>query len=91
MKRILFISTIICALAQVTAFAQNEVVGTPKGSFSVSPTGAAVYSIEIDAPQGIGGMQPAIAICYSSQVADGYAGIGCGILAAVLKMIRSRE
>lgn len=77
MKRILFISTIICALAQVTAFAQNEVVGTPKGSFSVSPTGAAVYSIEIDAPQGIGGMQPAIAICYSSQAADGYAGIGC--------------
>lgn len=79
MKRILFISTIICALAQVTAFAQNEVVGTPKGSFSVSPTGAAVYSIEIDAPQGIGGMQPAIAISYNSQAADGYAGIGCGI------------
>ena len=79
MKRILYISTIICALAQVTAHAQNEAVGTPKGNFSVSPSGAAVYSIEIDAPQGIGGMQPAIAICYSSQAADGYVGIGCGI------------
>lgn len=79
MKRILFISTIICALAQVTAFAQNEVVGTPKGRFSVSPTGAAVYSIEIDAPQGIGGLQPKVEICYNSQAEDGYAGIGCGI------------
>ncbi len=54
-------------------------VGTPKGSFSVSPTGAAVYSIEIDAPQGIGGLQPKVEICYNSQAEDGYAGIGCGI------------
>ena len=79
MKRILYISTIICAFAQVTAYAQNETVGTPKGNFSVSSAGAAVYSIEIDAPQGIGGLQPKVEICYNSQSIEGIVGVGCNI------------
>lgn len=79
MKRILYISTLFCALAQVPTYAQNESVGTPKGNFSVSPTGAAVYSLEIDAPQGIGGLQPKVEICYNSQSIEGIVGVGCNI------------
>lgn len=80
MKRILYISTLFCALAQVPTYAQNESVGTPKGNFTVSPTGAAVYSIKIDTPQGIGGLQPKIEICYNSQSMEGIVGVGCNIL-----------
>ena len=79
MKRTFLISAIACTLAQVSIYAQNESVGTPKGDFSVSPSGAALYSIEIDAPQGIGGLQPKVGICYSSQSADGIVGVGCNI------------
>ena len=79
MKRILLLSSIFCALAQVSIYAQNEPVGTPNGSFSVSPTGAAVYAIEIEAPQGIGGLQPKVEICYNSQAIDGIVGVGCNV------------
>lgn len=68
-----------CALTQVTVTAQNYPVGTPKGNFSVSPTGAALYNIEIEAPQGIGGIQPKVDICYSSQAIEGIVGVGCNV------------
>ena len=68
-----------CALTQVTVTAQNYPVGTPKGSFSASPTGAALYNIEIEAPQGIGGIQPKVDICYSSQAIEGIVGVGCNV------------
>lgn len=54
-------------------------VGTPKGTFSVTPSGAANYAIDIDMPVGVGGMQPTLAINYNSQSGDGFLGVGCSL------------
>lgn len=57
----------------------TEVVGSPKGQFAVSSTGAATYTVSIDVPPGIGGMQPQVGITYNSQSGMGNVGWGCNI------------
>ena len=49
------------------AAAQTK-VGTPAGSYSVSPLGGAVYSIAIECPPRIGGMVPRLSLAYNSCV-----------------------
>ena len=51
-------------------------VGSPAGSFSVSPMGAALYNVAIEVPKGLGGMVPALSIAYNSQGGMGLAGYG---------------
>lgn len=53
-------------------------VGSPKGTFSVSGTGAAVYNISIDVPNG-GPLVPEIGVCYNSQSKNGLVGYGFNI------------
>ncbi len=58
---------------------QGGVVGSIPGQFAVSPSGAATYSIPIDCPAGINGMQPNISLNYNSQAGNGIAGWGWNI------------
>src|SRR5262249_11889109 len=54
-------------------------VGHTKGSFVVSSSGAATYSIPIWTPSGIAGMQPSLALVYSSQSGNGLLGVGWSV------------
>ena len=65
---ILIIQTAFC-------FSQDKLSGTA----AVSPTGAASYSIAIDAPKGVGDLMPSIGIAYNSQAGNGVVGFGCNI------------
>ncbi|MBP7497448.1 MAG: hypothetical protein KA792_07275, partial [Bacteroidales bacterium] len=51
-------------------------VGTTQGSFDVSPSGAATYTIPILTPPGTAGMVPSVSINYNSQAGNGLLGMG---------------
>src|SRR5262245_44012613 len=46
------------------------------GSFQVSPTGAAAYTVPIAVPPGTAGMAPSLSISYNSQARNGLIGVG---------------
>ena len=72
-------SLLLClaAMACVTVMADSG-VGTPKGEFSVSESGAGVYSLPVDIfPSGTG-FDPQIGIAYNSQQ-NGYGNVGYGV------------
>jgi len=55
------------------------IVGTTKGEFSVNQ-GTANYSLKIDVPQGVAGMEPKLSLDYaSSNTNNGYLGLGWNI------------
>ena len=54
-------------------------VGAYGGAFNISPLGGATYSIPIEAPAGVHGMQPNISIVYNSQSGNGVVGYGASI------------
>ena len=58
------------------AQAQTLVPGHTPGEFSVSPSGAATYSIPIQVPPGVAGLVPNLSLNYSSQGGNGIAGLG---------------
>ena len=51
-------------------------IGLTTGELSVSGSGAAVYTVPIAVPQGIGGVAPTLALTYNSQSGNGIAGYG---------------
>lgn len=57
---------------------QTASVGSPSTTFEVNTLGAAVYSVEIDAPTG-GALSPHISLTYNSQGDYGLAGYGFNI------------
>lgn len=54
-------------------------VGGMGGQFGVSPMGGATYSIPIEVPQGVGGLQPQLSIVYNSQSGNGLCGYGTSL------------
>jgi YD repeat-containing protein len=58
-----------------TSSTEGAVVGNLSGAFDVSSGGAATYSVPIECPPGIQGMQPNISLIYNSQSGNGMAGM----------------
>ena len=54
-------------------------LGGPATTFSVSGLGAATYSIPIEVPKGINGMEPELSLVYNSQGGNDIAGWGFGL------------
>lgn len=70
-------SVVLLGLAACSSLgAQTLVAGHTPGEFSVSPSGAATYSIPIQVPPGVAGMVPNLSLNYSSQADMGIAGLG---------------
>ena len=86
-----YIIPIFFALIYSSILAQSVEVGSMNGSFAVNEMGAATYTIPIDVPQGINGMQPNIALTYNSQSGNGVCGMGFSIagLSSITRVPRS--
>jgi RHS repeat-associated protein len=63
----------------VTGIVSATAVGKTSGSFAVSNSGSATYSVPIVVPPGVMGMQPDLALSYSSNGGNGLVGVGWGI------------
>ena len=69
-------SLVFMSIIQFTyCIAQDKLSGVS----SVSPTGAAVYSVAFEAPKGVGDLKPSVGISYNSQTGNGLVGWGCNI------------
>src|SRR5579862_3104783 len=64
------------ALPSGVALAASPPAMIMPGQYSVSPSGALVYTVPIAVPPGTGGMAPALSLDYSSQSGDGLEGFG---------------
>lgn len=76
-RLLIFIAHFAFVFTNVEAVNEGK-VGTPKGSFDVSGTGAATYQLVFDAPYG-GKLMPKMGIAYNSQSGGGIVGYGCDI------------
>ena len=65
----------------LVATAGNLVVGDYNASACVSPSGAASFSMPIECPKGVNGMEPKISLNYNSQSGYGNAGYGWNVAA----------
>ena len=72
-RRAVGVLVLVLVALSPTAFAAT---GRTIGTYDVSLTGAATYTIPIWAPRGPNSLQPQIALAYNSQSANGYVGVG---------------
>src|SRR5437016_1565277 len=63
----------------IAASGPTTSAGRTEGTFAVSSTGAATYTIPIWSPPGPQGVQPSIALTYNNRQGDGYLGVGWGL------------
>ena len=89
----MFRFTVILALS-VSGVVQAAEIAASKlqGNLSVSPMGAATYSIPLSLPTGVNGATPKLSLEYSSQAGMGIAGMGWNIggLSAITRCPQSK-
>lgn len=72
-----FLRPLALALSfSLATVAKGDLVGTLPGEFSVDNKGAANYSIPLEVPPGINGMQPSLSLNYNSNAGNGVLGVG---------------
>ncbi len=84
MKRMLGRACPLCLLTfffciPLQSVAQTTVAGFTPGSFRVNESGAAAYTIPIQVPPGVAGMEPKLAFTYNSKGRNGLLGMGWGL------------
>ncbi|MEP7126921.1 MAG: FG-GAP-like repeat-containing protein, partial [Byssovorax sp.] len=69
----------------------SPVAGTIQGAFAVGSTGESTYTLSLVVPPGAAGMQPSLAVAYSSASGDGMLGMGFSLtgLSAVSRCPRT--
>lgn len=75
-RRLIGAVALCAAIVPLQLGAQTIVAGALPGQFGVGPSGAATYTMPIQVPPGIAGMEPKLAISYSGQGGNGLFGNG---------------
>lgn len=82
---------LLCMLGVLASFPANSAVGRTEGRFDVSSAGAATYAIPLWAPPGVRGVQPNVALVYSSSGGGGPIGKGWAVsgLSSINRCLRT--
>jgi RHS repeat-associated protein len=72
-------SLLLSVVAVLTSTDAHAAAGRTPGTFAISPSGSATYSIPIWAPPGPNGLRPNIALVYDSRAGGGSEGVGWSI------------
>jgi RHS repeat-associated protein len=70
---------VVGTVPPLSILADHQPVGSLKGALTVGGDGSASYSLPIDIPKGTGGMEPKLALAYSSNAGNGILGVGWSV------------